>query len=292
MRRCDAMARTTMKHYGFHTEGTQASGSRESGGSVTAGDRSSPENKSFTSKSTPIEPSFRHWALVLLVIAFSVFYHKWDNRSRSLSRSFPGSPNTPAVPDTILRLGENTFLAAAGDAAILATVEMDVEAGASMTRYYENDLPILKDWLRDNCCITADVTIPVTVKAGFRGDLLGAEDVIVEYLPDGRLVVTVQMPSPVIVSCCPDYSEIVRLSTETHYPNSAANLIELLAGLDAQLMENARNNAEAAGIFDRARANARDRMTWIMSALGADSVVVVFRSDAAQVKTTGRKDRS
>ena len=32
------MARTTMKHYGFHTEGTQASGSRESGGSVTAGD--------------------------------------------------------------------------------------------------------------------------------------------------------------------------------------------------------------------------------------------------------------
>jgi len=270
------MGRTSMKRYGFHNEGTQDSGGREFGGSVKDGGSPSRENESSAGNSSPKEPSMRHWVLVLVVIAFSVFYNEMDGRSRTVSRHFPGSPSTPAVPDTILRLGESAFLAAAADAAILATVEMNVEAGASMTRYYESDLRILTEWFRDKCCITADVTIPATVKAGFQGDLLGAEDVIVEYLPDGRLVVTVRMPSPVIVSCCLDYSEIVTLSTERHYPNSAVNLIELLAGLDAQLMENARKNAEAAGIFDRARTNARERMTWIMSALGADSVVVLF----------------
>ena len=149
-----------------------------------------------------------------------------------------------------------------------------------MTRYYENDLWVLSDWLRDNCYITADVTIPATVKAGFQGNLLGAEDVIVEYLPDGRLFVTVHMPMPIIVSCCPDYSEIVSLSSERHYPNSAANLLELLAGLDAELMADAREQAVEAGILEDAASNATSRMTQIMSTLGADSVVVEFGQSA------------
>jgi hypothetical protein len=238
--------------------------------SVHSVERHQPHKESDRIRSSQGAGSSVFFAFAVSCFVASLIYYNHETGSSGglFDNTHTSLVHHPAPPDTVRVLGDQAFRIAASDAARLATTEMKVIQPMNSEVY--RPIPVFED-----PTIHLFTEIPMTITAGFDCDVLGGSNVTNEY-SDGRLVVTVNLPAPSILSCCADYSEIYRHSEEFHYPGTAQAYGQLIADTEMLAADSARARAVEAGILEEAEESARTRIFEIMTALGADEVHVII----------------